>query len=141
MERLHIKTTKLVNPMSNETTFTFMISMNNTNYETGEPKVLQTYVRTAFENEEGFKECFFNGYYDHIKKDVILDTVFSCLNHPYKNDSFVPIYDRIMHDGPNGDIDGQYIDWNDIRASLIRCGLIDDKQIRPTIKKENNESI
>ena len=63
------------------------------------------------------------GYYDKPRIDKILDCVFGSVL--VKNDSFDAIINRIVEDGPNGEIDGQYIDWNDIRASLVRCGFLD----------------
>jgi len=123
MESLHIKTKQLIHPLAPNPQFAFLISMNNTNYETGEQKILQTYVMTTFENKDNFQKTLYNnGRYPN--KELILDTVFGCVTSPCRNESFDTILEKIIEDGPNGDIDDQYIDWNTIRASLIRCNIL-----------------
>ena len=125
MDRLMIETKLFSNPLSKELRGAFLVHMDNIDYEKDRDNVkeLRTYIIAATEGESLFKSQFFNGYYHRPKKDNILDCIFGA--SLIKNDSFDEILERIIEDGPNGEIDGQYIDWNDIRQSMVRCGFRD----------------
>lgn len=126
MDRLFIDTKLFTSPLSKEPRGGFLVHMDNIDYEKDPDvvKELRTYVIASVEGESLFKSQFFNGYYDHPKKDKILDCVFGAFL--VKNDSFDEILERIIEDGPNGEIDGQYVDWNEIRQSMVRCGIFED---------------
>jgi hypothetical protein len=34
------------------------------------------------------------------------------------------ILESILDDGPSGEIDGEYVDWNEIRAALVKTGFV-----------------
>lgn len=123
MDRLMIDTKFFSNPLSKELRGAFLVHMDNINYEKDRDAVkeLRTYIMAPVEGESCFNSHFFNGYYDRPKKDKILDCIFGA--SLIKNDSFDAILERVIEDGPNGEIDGQYIDWNDIRQSMVRCGF------------------
>jgi hypothetical protein len=124
MDRLKIDTKFLIHPLSKETKGAFLVHMDNIDYEhdPDDMKELRTYMMTEIEGESLFRSYFFMGYYDKPRIDRILDCVLG--KSLVKNDSFDAILDHIIENGPNGEIDGQYVDWNDIRASLVRCGII-----------------
>jgi len=125
MERLHIQTKKLYSPLAPNPLFAFLVFMNNTNYETGEQKILQTYIMTTFLNQDSFNETLYNSGRSP-NNELILDTIFNCVSSPCRNESFDKILEKIIEDGPNGDIDEKYIDWSDIRSSLVRCKIFEE---------------
>jgi len=126
MDRLKIDTKLFSNPCSKELRGGFLVHMDNINYgkNPDDIKELRTYIMAPLEGESLFQSQFFNGYYDRPKNEKILDCIFG--DSVVKNDSFEDILDRVIEDGPNGEIDGQYIDWNEIRSSLVRCGIFEE---------------